>query len=61
VTTVRDLGSLTLVELQRLIGELVLTAEAHRLRMAELEAAITIASPNGQVTAPVEMATPAEG
>jgi hypothetical protein len=57
--TVRPPGQIGLTEIQRLIGELVLNAEAQRLRMLELEAVVT--PPNGHVAAPVEMATPAEG
>ena len=38
-TQVRNPGDLTLIELQRLIGEQALTIESLRLRMAEMEAA----------------------
>jgi hypothetical protein len=37
---VRPPGQITLEEIQRLIGELVLNAEAARLRVRELEAVI---------------------
>jgi hypothetical protein len=60
VTTVRDPGTMSMEEVHRLIGQLVFAAEAHRLRMAELEAAVTATPPNGHVPAPVESATPAE-
>jgi hypothetical protein len=57
--SVRDPGQLSVQEIQRLVGELVLTAEAHRLRAVELEVT-SVTPPNGHVPAPVEMATPAE-